>query len=160
MGCHQYGSGLPSSPHPYLDFLSGFTHLAFEVSFHRRQQFPFHPEENGCPSRHIYRTVGLLLRHLCLWGLRLNTGMGPLQGSTSRSQLGKGFFKEVLLLYHSPVCPGLWQAEPGFPTLGPGWLGYKNINRSYISWGRRSPYYIICNPCSCIIGLNMNMNVL
>jgi hypothetical protein len=34
---------------------------------------------------------------------------------------GPRFFREVLLLFHSPICPGLWQAEPGFPTLGPGW---------------------------------------
>jgi hypothetical protein len=31
------------------------------------------------------------------------------------------FCKELLLLYYSPLCPGLWQAEPSFPTLGPGW---------------------------------------
>ena len=34
---------------------------------------------------------------------------------------GPKFFKEALLLYHSPLCPGLWQAEPDLPTLGPGW---------------------------------------
>jgi hypothetical protein len=71
-------------------FLSGFTPLAFEVSLLRRQQFPFHPGENGCPFRHICRNVGLLLRHLYRWGLCRDPGKGSLQGSTSRSQLGQG----------------------------------------------------------------------
>jgi hypothetical protein len=101
MGCLHYGSGPQSSAHQYLedqDFLSGFTPLAFEVSLHHRQQFPFHPRKNGYPFRHIFRTIGFLLCHLCLCR---NSGKGPLQGSTSRSQLGQGFLNRC----YSSITP-------------------------------------------------------
>jgi hypothetical protein len=106
MGCLLYGFGLLSSPHPYLedqDFRSEFTPIAFEFSLQRRQQFPFYPGENECPFRHICRTVGLLLRHLCRWDLRLNPGKGPLQVSTNRSKVGQGFF--FLKRCYSPITP-------------------------------------------------------
>lgn len=55
-----------------------------------------------------------LLRHYC-WGFHHNT-------------------IEVLLLYHSPLCPGLCQAEHGFLILGPGWQRQDYSNNKCF-WG-------------------------
>jgi hypothetical protein len=107
-------------------FFIGFTPLTLEGPPHcKAAGLSWLPQERmGCHFHHPRCTKNLLLHWEHHSGLCCNPSKRPSHGNISWSQLNQSFFKEMLLLCHSSICPGLWQAEPGLLLLDPGWLGF------------------------------------